>query len=1289
MSKSMVEKYEQMLTQDPTSTVFVELARAYLERGDNEKAISVCQQGCLHHPGSVVGRVLWGKGLINVGRAAEAMKQFDLATSIDKENAHAYNLIGEVLLRKGLYRSALPILRKAAALQPNDGRITQWLEQTRTALSGGPAPVLYDNTTVDTRPLDERTGLPVDLPPPSAPKPQLSAPRISSMEYGDEPPTAIGPSAPRIPSLNEVPAPAPPAPVLSPSSSAPYDEFGDMTSEPTVIMQAYVPEKERERAIAGGTELSVTTEIPTATSRGLFSAAASGPVLYSHQVGPPVALLGDEPPIGAPLPELRESGADHELALTQSQQDLPVVMGKVEPEHDDAPDPFAAMLPATDTNETFRGLTSTFDALEQQAPAAPAIAPLTSTPAPLHASPDGPPVLLPVDAPIARAAEPVASTQTPAPTRNLLDDIVSAQSEIPTGESRAMHSAPSLMPGKPAVFGGGLLDDIPDESPAPAEHQRAEFSTQATEAIAKEYEQELRAKLEANTKKKTFLQKHGVKVAVIAAALVVLLGAGGSFLFTLHSNQGDNLQTWVAKGQAAINADTKEQYLAGLQSMQQAVTMDDSSAEAWAWSAYAHAMLFAEHNGGPGERNAALSAVSKPEVRNAYPDLAAVVDFLTADQANLTAARQQLLGSSLEKSAVLTQAGKVLLADKKLDDSFKKLSKAVDLSSKNVRALVLLGDYYLASSEYENATAVLGGTAEQLSKYHPHRVMGLAEARLELGRELPEALADLEGLAGNATVPASESGRYALVLGAAQSANGKHEQALKTLNDGLAAHPERAFDSQMALGQAFRNAGQMDQAQKAFEDALRIDTKREEAKEGLGRVLLARSREKELLERLKPEADARRVSLVRGIAFTRLGDFKKARAELAKTTINGKYLAEAAVYLAIADASEEQGDKPVQLLEKLASQTKRHKATVQLALARIYMQRNVLDKARVQLEDASKDPQDYEANTQLAELLLNAGVPFDVALEPLTRAVERNGSHAPARHLLARTYTAMGRYADAVKQVDAWTADNPALDLAWKDAAFVYFHVGRTKDAETAIAKGVRPESDDIDGWRLKAQILFARADAKNAFAALERANKLNAKDADTFCEIGHAYVRQGNNEVALKAYEAARREAPKSFCGLAGPFHARPQARGGKPTPHEELAGLVKSATSTWDRGFAQAALARVMIEEKDLKGAMEMATEATQTAPASAQAWFALGEVSKRMKNDAKALEAYQKASELDGSWSSARLAFADALLRAGGENVARSLPEYEAVLTLSENDADVARAKKTVLALKKQLK
>ncbi len=216
MSKSMVEKYEQMLSQDPTSTVFVELARAYLDKGENDKAIEVCKQGCSHHPSSVAGRVLWGKGLINSGKAAEAMQQFDAAVNIDKENPHAYNLISEVLLRKGLYRSALPILRKASALQPNDNRIKQWLEQARTALAGGPAPVLYDETSVNTKALAEQPAAPLTVEPVTSVAPVVaepaakpSGPRARPAPAADPPPAAK-PSGPRARPASEPPPPPTP-----------------------------------------------------------------------------------------------------------------------------------------------------------------------------------------------------------------------------------------------------------------------------------------------------------------------------------------------------------------------------------------------------------------------------------------------------------------------------------------------------------------------------------------------------------------------------------------------------------------------------------------------------------------------------------------------------------------------------------------------------------------------------------------------------------------------------------------------------------------------------------------------------------------------------------------------------------------------------------------------------------------------------------------------------------------------------------------------------------------------
>src|SRR5207302_626179 len=89
MAKSMVEKYEQILSADPGSMVFVELAKA--------------------------------------------------------------------LLHKGLHRSALPILKKAVALQPNDNRVRQWLDQTTRALNGEKVTAQPMYTSVDPPPASEST----------------------------------------------------------------------------------------------------------------------------------------------------------------------------------------------------------------------------------------------------------------------------------------------------------------------------------------------------------------------------------------------------------------------------------------------------------------------------------------------------------------------------------------------------------------------------------------------------------------------------------------------------------------------------------------------------------------------------------------------------------------------------------------------------------------------------------------------------------------------------------------------------------------------------------------------------------------------------------------------------------------------------------------------------------------------------------------------------------------------------------------------------------------------------
>ncbi len=131
MATSIVEKYELILAADPRSRIFVELAKALVERGDFARAAEVCRKGLEHHPSSVLGRVTWGRALLESGDRAAALEQFATAIGLDSVSPYAFNLVGEALVKEGMWREALPILERAAALQPADTRIRGWLDEAR------------------------------------------------------------------------------------------------------------------------------------------------------------------------------------------------------------------------------------------------------------------------------------------------------------------------------------------------------------------------------------------------------------------------------------------------------------------------------------------------------------------------------------------------------------------------------------------------------------------------------------------------------------------------------------------------------------------------------------------------------------------------------------------------------------------------------------------------------------------------------------------------------------------------------------------------------------------------------------------------------------------------------------------------------------------------------------------------------------------------------------------------------------------------------------------------------
>ena len=1039
MGKSTVERYEDVAA-DASSTAFLELAKELIETGEPLRAIEVCRTGLAQLPNCIAARVLWGKALICLGRPAEAMEQFDRALELGRENPRTYALISHALVQRGLYRSALPLLQKAAALVPKSEALRRFLEETQRALGGGPPPTVSE---------------------------QEAAALFEA-----------GPTTPGPPDHSE-------------------------------------------------------------NSGGAMAAASA-----------------DEP-------KTREGPGD---ALT--------------------------------------------------------------------ATHDGP----------AAGTEPAASELRP----SLLEDVAEAPEMLITAA-----------PPKQVV------------------------SSHEAEQIARQYERKLREELAENSEKASrhFVARHGIKIVAAAILGVALVAGAGIFLAVRHANQGRDLKDDLAEARKAIAQDTPRSYAFALDRLAHALQMDDESVEAWAWTAYARAILYAEHGRSGSDREASRAALDKGRVREHFAGLALASELYAAEPARKEELAKLVLDFNQESPEIHELAGRILLSRKDSKAAVERFRRALALSSGNVRAMVALADYYRESGDHPGALKFYGAAA-QISPAHPGIVLGQAESRLELGTDLEEALRQINELPKDELLSPEELARRELALGRLQLARGDYEEAIKKLGEGARVFRPRAFEFQLALGDANRAAGKIDAAQTAYQSALELRPHSEEAKEGMGRALIARDRERELISRFPAQSDARRISLVRGMAFAKLGDWKRARGELAKTQVGGKYPSEAAIYLALADAAEGQPERAQSVLEKLAASSKRARGDVRVGLGTVYWQRGLLDKARSQFEEAAKEPDDYEGACALGRLLISIAS-VEAALEPLGKAVRRNPFHGEARLALATAQLQLGRLADAIAQLEAWR-DRPTSAAAHKSMAAALFRAGRIKEAEAAIAKSLSLDASDAESHRLKAQILFARGDGRDAFPEADKATKLKAADPENWCELGAALVRQGRADAAAKAYEEAVRHGAESICARVGLHYAQlPTATRSAPKELNELAGR---APEFWNRSFALSTLARVLLSVGSAKEARKAAEQSVALYPFSGPAHLALGLCALRQKDDARALEELTKAVELDPTDAGGHLALADALSRSGPN--AQAVEHYQWYLRLAANGPDQLRVKRALAQLKKRL-
>lgn len=93
---SRIEDLERRVSQDPASIAFGALAEEYRRAGRLEDAIAACRTGLARHPSYLSARVTLGRALQELGRQADARKEFENVLAVAPDNLAAIRALAEL-----------------------------------------------------------------------------------------------------------------------------------------------------------------------------------------------------------------------------------------------------------------------------------------------------------------------------------------------------------------------------------------------------------------------------------------------------------------------------------------------------------------------------------------------------------------------------------------------------------------------------------------------------------------------------------------------------------------------------------------------------------------------------------------------------------------------------------------------------------------------------------------------------------------------------------------------------------------------------------------------------------------------------------------------------------------------------------------------------------------------------------------------------------------------------------------------------------------------------------------
>jgi tetratricopeptide (TPR) repeat protein len=134
-----IQELRRRVHQDPASLAFAPLAEELRRAGRAREAVTLCQNGLLHHPEYVSARATLGRALLDLGEIDDALFELQSVLSAAPENLMALRGIAELHHRRGELTEALNAYRRAHALAPQDADLEQAIERLERSMAVAPA----------------------------------------------------------------------------------------------------------------------------------------------------------------------------------------------------------------------------------------------------------------------------------------------------------------------------------------------------------------------------------------------------------------------------------------------------------------------------------------------------------------------------------------------------------------------------------------------------------------------------------------------------------------------------------------------------------------------------------------------------------------------------------------------------------------------------------------------------------------------------------------------------------------------------------------------------------------------------------------------------------------------------------------------------------------------------------------------------------------------------------------------------------------------------------------------